>query len=87
MKITVEINDENIAQMVEQMIAKEIVSEYGAMARNAKYGVREGVDKAVKAYIYSRKDEIIERCVKRATAELVRKGLPKLLEGMVEKHD
>ena len=35
---------------------------------------------AVKDLIYSRKDEIIEKVVDRATKEIVRKGLPKLLE-------
>lgn len=43
------------------------------------------MDKAVKAYIYSRKEEIIEKCVNRAAAELVPKGLPKLLERGIEK--
>lgn len=46
------------------------------------YGVRDGVDKAVKNYIYSEKDRIIERVVERATREIVKKGLPKLLEGI-----
>jgi hypothetical protein len=84
MEIKININEEQIQGMVEELIAKEIVREYGTIARDAKYGVRDGVDKAVKAYIYSRKDEIIEKCIARATAELVRKGLPKLLERGIE---
>lgn len=80
MEIKITVNEEQITQMVEELIAKQMVSEYGATSRDAKYGVRNGVDKAVKAYIYSRKEEIIEKCVNRAVAELVRKGLPKLLE-------
>ncbi len=35
---------------------------------------------AVKDLVYSHKDEIIEKVVDRATREIVRKGLPKLLE-------
>ena len=35
---------------------------------------------AVKELVYSQKDEIIEKVVDRATKEIVRKGLPKLLE-------
>ncbi len=31
----------------------------------AKYGIREGVDKAIKQYIYSKKDTIIDRVVER----------------------
>jgi hypothetical protein len=80
MEIKITINEEQIQSMVEKLLATEIVREYGTIARDAKYGVRSGMDKAIKAYIYSRKEEIIDRCVNRATAELVRKGLPKLLE-------
>lgn len=80
MDIKITVDEKQIIKMVEELIAKEILKEYGTIAREAKYGVREGVDKAIKQYIYSRKEEIIERCVNRATAELVRKGLPKLLE-------
>ena len=35
---------------------------------------------AVKDLVYSNKDEIIDKVVDRATKEIVRKGLPKLLE-------
>ena len=35
---------------------------------------------AVKDLVYSNKDEIIDKVVDRATREIVRKGLPKLLE-------
>lgn len=35
---------------------------------------------AVKDLVYSHKDEIIEKVVDRATKEIVRKGLPRLLE-------
>ena len=35
---------------------------------------------AVKDLVYSNKDEIIDKVVDRAVKEIVRKGLPKLLE-------
>ena len=38
------------------------------------------VASSVKDLIYSRKDEIIDKVVDRATKEIVRKGLPRLLE-------
>ena len=38
------------------------------------------VASSVKDLIYSRKDEIIDKVVDRAVKEIVRKGLPKLLE-------
>ena len=40
---------------------------------------------AVKEIIYSRKDEIIDKVVDRATKEIVRKGLPKLLKMVTDK--
>lgn len=40
------------------------------------------ISAAVKDLIYSRKDEIVEMVVDRATREIVKKGLPKLLERM-----
>lgn len=84
MEITIKIDDERIAQLVEEQIANEIVKDYGGIARNAKLGLRDGVDKAIKNYIYSQKDKIVERVVKRASTEIVRKGLPKLIENIAQ---
>ena len=39
---------------------------------------------AVKELVYSHKDEIVEKVVDRATKEIVRKGLPKMLERVGE---
>ena len=50
------------------------------IGREAKYGVREAVDKGVRDYIYKEKANIIERVIDRAAKEIVRKGLPKLVE-------
>ena len=66
--------------MVSQEIAKRIVAERRYENREAKIGIRDGVDKAIKQYIYSKKDEVIDRVVDRATVEIVKKGLPKLLD-------
>lgn len=82
MKIEIEISEENISRLVEEKIARQFIEERGTEYREARYGVRDGVDKAVKNYIYSEKDKIIERVVERATREIVKKGLPKLLEGI-----
>lgn len=80
MKIEIEVSEENIASIVENEIARQFLQERGSEYREARYGVRDGVDKAVKNYIYHEKDNIIERVVERATREIVKKGLPKLLE-------
>ena len=80
MKIEIEINEENIARLVEDRIARLFMEERGSEYEEARYGVRDGVDKVVKNYIYSEKDKIIERVVERATREIVKNGLPKLFE-------
>ena len=55
-------------QMFKEEMTKEACSERGLFAV------------AVKEIVYSHKEEIIEKVVNRATKEIVRKGLPKLLE-------
>lgn len=48
---------------------------------NSKYsGTGDIIAGVVKDLIYSHKDEIIDKVVDRATKEIVRKGLPNLLE-------
>ena len=80
MQIKIEIDENYIAELVSQEIAKRIVAEHNYENREAKYGIREGIDKAIKQYIYSKKDAVIERVVDRASVEIVKKGLPKLLD-------
>jgi Cys-tRNA synthase (O-phospho-L-seryl-tRNA:Cys-tRNA synthase) len=80
MKIEIEIDEKYIAELVSQEIARRIVTEHSYENREARYGIREGVDKAIKQYVYSKKDEVIDRVIKRASVEIVRKGLPKLIE-------
>ena len=76
-KITIEVNDAEIIEMVTKMIAEDMAKQYTAESRDTKVGIRKGVESAVKAHIYENKDAIIERCITKASAELVRKGLPK----------
>jgi hypothetical protein len=80
MKIEIEIDEKYISELVSGEIARRIVEERGSGSREAKYGIREGVDKAIKKYIYSKKDLVIERVVDRASKEIVRKGIHKLME-------
>lgn len=82
MEIKINIDEQYIRELVAQEIAKRIVNERTYENREAKIGVRIGVDKAVKNYIYSRKEEIIEKVIERASSEIVKKGLPKLLENL-----
>jgi len=81
MKVNMNIDEEKVIELATQEISKQLISEYhNYERREAKIGIRYGVEKAVKEYIYSNKAEIIEKVVDRASKEIVRKGLPKLLE-------
>jgi len=79
-KLEIEINEGYIAELVSKEIARRIVETHGYEAREARIGIRDGVDKAIRQYIYSKKDAIVDRVVERATVEIVKKGMPKLLE-------
>jgi len=87
MKIEIEIDESYITELVSQEIAKRIVTERCYENREARIGIREGVDKAIKQYIYSKKDTVIERVVDRASTEIVKKGLPKLLGRLGENYE
>ena len=80
MQITINIDKDQITELVTQEIVHRIVSDNNYIGREASYGIRNGIEKAVKQYVYSQKDEIIKRCVNRATKEIVRKSVPKLIE-------
>ena len=75
------IDDEKVTEQINGIINtifnREIQSKYG----NTGYEISQ----AVKDIVYSHKDEIIDRVVERATKEIVRKGLPKLLEKVGER--
>ena len=78
--ITITVDEDDIAKLVVEKIAAAMARTYSAEETDTKWGIRKGVEQAVKDYVYSRKDEIIEKCVDRASLELMKKGLPKLLE-------
>lgn len=82
MNFSIEIDEKRITELVEKEIAKKIVNEYGYVNQESQFGIRKGIEKAVKEYIYSVKDEVIEKTIERASREITKKGLPKLLEGM-----
>ena len=82
MKIEINIPDERIVELVEQTIVENMMDGRRWENNEARHGVRSGMDKAVKDYIYVNKDKIIERVVERASIEIVKKGLPKLIENI-----
>lgn len=72
----IQVDDTQITDQINNIINKvfnrELERKYG--------GTGKEIQQAVKDIVYSHKDEIIEKVVDRATKEIVRKGLPKLLE-------
>lgn len=72
----IEVDDAKITEQINGIInaifKREINSKYSETGHE--------ISAAVKDIVYSHKDEIIEKVVERATKEIVRKGLPKLLE-------
>ncbi|WKY44442.1 hypothetical protein Q5O14_17835 [Eubacteriaceae bacterium ES2] len=84
MQIKTEIDESRIIKLVEDELALRIIEDNRSdfVAREAGRGLKSAVDKAVQAYIYKNKDLIINRVVERATKEIVKKGLPKLLENL-----
>ena len=75
-QFVIDIDDEKIVEQINGIINTifnlEMKNKYGKTGRE--------ITQAVKDVVYSHKDEIIEKVVDRATKEIVRKGLPKLLE-------
>jgi len=73
---TIEINDEvitsKVGDILNDVLNRELSRRYSQ--------TQDVVADAVRDLVYSRKDEIIEMVVARATKEIVRKGLPRLLE-------
>lgn len=73
---TLSIDDEKVREQMDVIIntifKQELDSRYS--------GTGHIISQAVKDIVYSHKDEIINKVVDRATKEIVRKGLPKLLE-------
>lgn len=72
----IEIDDkvlnEQISKILNSALNDELRRKYSDTGRE--------ISAAVKDLVYAHKDEIIEKIVSRATAELVKKGLPRLLE-------
>lgn len=82
MELKLNIDENKLKELVINEIATKIVSERTWENREAKIGIREAVQSGAKEYIYSQKEEIINRVVEKATIEIVKKGIPRLLESL-----
>ena len=81
--IQTEIDEEALLKEFEGIVNQILVRQMGEEIRNER-GV---MKQAIKEIVYSHKDEIIERVVNKATAEIVRKGMPRLLEKWAERKE
>ncbi len=74
MKIQIDLNDEQLKESIMQILARQ------ATTNQAYYHERELLRACIKDIVYSRKDELIDRAVKTASKELVKKGMNKLID-------
>ena len=72
----IDIDDDALQEQI-QGILNTILNE---QLHSRYHGAGGEISSAVKDLIYTRKDEIIEMVVDRASREIVKKGLPKLIE-------
>ena len=75
-RYVIEIDDEVVKQKVSDILNDIFNRQIDDRSSCTGYEISQ----AVRDLIYSRKDEIVEMVVERAAKELVRKGLPKLIE-------
>jgi len=82
MKIEINLDEEKVKELVAEHLVIQVLAENRSNpeSRDAFFGMRQGVEKAVKEYLYKNKDAIIERVIERASREMIKKGLPKFLE-------
>lgn len=75
---TIEINDEAIIKQIQAIVNTLFEDELSRKYSDTGHVISD----AVKELVYSHKDEIIDKVVDRAAKEIVRKGIPKLMERM-----
>ena len=66
---------EQIAGILNTVLKQELMSRYSDSGRE--------ISATMKELVYSQKDRIIDMVVDRASAEIVRKGLPRLMDKMI----
>ena len=75
MDIKIKVDEELLTEQVTCQLARSYFAD-SVINRE----IRNVVGRAVKEIVYSQKDKIIEMCINRATRELVKKGLPQLID-------
>ena len=77
MELKVTIDEKELEELITLNLVKQIMSK-----NEYRYDMKKSIGESVKQHIYQNKDEIIERVVERASTEIVKKALPKLLENL-----
>lgn len=77
---TIQIDDEAVTEQI-QSILNDI---YNREMRSKYSDTHNEISQAVKDLIYSHKDEILDTVLDRAVKEIVKRGIPKLLEKFEE---
>ncbi|MBV4430696.1 hypothetical protein KM803_05015 [Clostridium tyrobutyricum] len=80
MQIKVEIDDKELQEEITSMIARKLTTSWSTERNLLKHTIAD----SVKEVVYSQKEEIINMVVNRASAEIVRKGMPKLVNKMMK---
>lgn len=78
----IEIDDKQLMDQMSNIISTAL----NRQLQGAYSDTNQIVAAACKEVVYSHKDEIIEKVVERATREIVKRGLPKLLERKIDEH-
>lgn len=77
MEIKVTIDEKELEELITLNLVKQVLNKY-----EYRYELKDAIGKGIKQHIYDNKDEITEKVVERATREIIKKGLPKLIENL-----
>lgn len=76
----IEVDEEKITEQINGILNTILKSELNRRCSDS----NEAISLAIKDLIYSHKEEIIDKVVDRASREIVKKGLPKLMAKLGE---
>ena len=80
MQVKIDIDDKELQAEVTQIIARKLTQTWSS-ERNV---LKQTIANAVKEVVYSEKEFIIEMVISRATAEITKKAMPKLLSKLTD---
>lgn len=75
MKLTIELDDDELKGVITQMVAQQFYAEMRTAERKM---LSDAVKKAVLDVVYKDKPALLEACVERSYKEIVRKAMPVL---------